>query len=68
MICEFVCVPAESDAQETRPPDRWSKVAIDFASVIGSCSTGSATAVDNRTRDVTAAAVPSDTQGSRVRM
>ena len=33
-------------------------MAIDFASVIGSCSTGSATAVDNRTREVTAHAVP----------
>ena len=29
-------------------------MAIDLASVIGSCSTGSATAVDNRTREVTA--------------
>ena len=52
----------------TRPPDRWSRVAILFASVIGSCSTGSATAVDNRTRDVTAHAVPRLTQGSNVRM
>jgi hypothetical protein len=43
-------------------------VAIDLASVIGSCSTGSATAVDNRTRDVTAHAVPSETHGSKVRM
>lgn len=28
----------------TRPLDRWSRVAIDLASVMGSCSTGSATA------------------------
>lgn len=41
---------------------------MDLASVIGSCSTGSATAVDKRTREVTAAAVPSETHGSRVRM
>ena len=52
----------------TRPPERWSRVAIDLASVIGSCSTGSATAVDSRTRDVTAHAAPNDTHGSRVRM
>ena len=30
----------------TRPPDRWSRVAMALASVIGSDSTGSATAVD----------------------
>ncbi len=41
---------------------------MDFASVIGSCSTGSATAVDNRTRDVTADAAPRLTHGSSVRM
>ena len=41
---------------------------MDLAKVIGSCSTGSATAVDSRTRLVTAAAAPRDTQGSRVRM
>lgn len=39
-----------------------------LARVIGSCSTGSATAVDNRTREVTAAAVARLTHGSRVRM
>lgn len=39
-----------------------------FASVIGSCSTGSATAVDSRTRDVTAQAAPRLTHGSSVRM
>ena len=39
-----------------------------FASVIGSCSTGSATAVDSRTRDVTAHAAPRLTHGSSVRM
>ena len=38
-------------------------MAIDLASVIGSCSTGSAAAVDSRTRDVAAAAVPRLTQG-----
>ena len=52
----------------TRPPDRWSRVAIDLASVIGSDSTGSATAVDSRIREVTVAAVASETHGSRVRM
>ena len=31
---------------------------MDLASVMGSCSTGSATAVDSRTREVTAHAVP----------
>ena len=36
---------------------------MDFASVIGSCSTGSATAVDSRTRDVTAHAAPRLTHG-----
>ncbi len=41
---------------------------MDFARVMRSCSTGSATAVDSRTRVVTAAAVPSDTHGSRVRI
>ena len=39
-----------------------------FANVIGSCSTGSATAVDSRTRDVTAQAAPRETHGSSVRM
>ena len=52
----------------TRPPERWSRVAIALASVIGSDSTGSETAVDSRIRDVTAAAVASDTHGSSVRM
>ena len=51
----------------TRPPERWSRVAIVFASVIGSDSTGSATAVDSRIREVTAAAVASETHGSSVR-
>ena len=45
---------------------RW--VAMVFARLIGSCSTGSATAVDNRTREVTAAAVARLTHGSSVRM
>lgn len=52
----------------TRPPDEMTEVAIVFARLIGSCSTGSATAVDSRTREVTAQAVPRLTQGSRVRM
>jgi hypothetical protein len=39
-----------------------------LANVMQSCSTGSATAVDKRTRVVTADAAPSDTHGSRVRM
>ena len=43
-------------------------MAIALASVIGSDSTGSATAVDSRIREVTAAAVASETHGSRVRM
>ena len=47
----------------TRPPDRWSSVAIVFASVIGSDSTGRATAVPSLIRDVTAAAVASETHG-----
>ena len=51
----------------TRPPDRWSTVAIVLASVIGSDSAGSATAVPSPIRAVTAAAVASDTHGSRVR-
>ena len=51
----------------TRPPERWSSVAIVLASVIGSDSTGSATAVASRIREVTAAAVASETHGSRVR-
>lgn len=38
-----------------------------FASVIGSCSTGSATAVVSRIRVVVAAAIASDTHGSSVR-
>lgn len=50
-----------------RPPERWSRVAIVLASVIGSCSTGSATAVESRIREVTAAAIASETHGSRVR-
>ena len=52
----------------TRPPERWSRVAIAFASVIGSDSTGSATAVDRPMRVVTAAAVASEIHGSRVRV
>ena len=52
---------------ETRPPERWSSVAIVLASVIGSDSTGSATAVESPIREVTAAQVPSVTQGSSVR-
>ena len=52
----------------TRPPERWSRVAIVLASVIGSDSTGSATAVDRPIREVTAAAVASDTHGSSVRV
>jgi Asp-tRNA(Asn)/Glu-tRNA(Gln) amidotransferase A subunit family amidase len=52
----------------TRPPERWSTVAIVFARVIGSDSTGSATAVASRMREVTLAAVASDTHGSRVRV
>ena len=51
----------------TRPPERWSRVAICFASVIGSDSTGSATAVDSLIFVVTAAAVASEIHGSRVR-
>ncbi len=51
----------------TRPPERWSRVAIALASVIGSDSTGSATAVESRIREVTAAQVASETHGSRVR-
>ena len=51
----------------TRPAERWSRVAIVFASVIGSDSTGSATAVDSPIRSVTAATVASETHGSRVR-
>ena len=39
-----------------------------LASVNGSDCTGNATAVPSRTRDVTAAAALSDTQGSSVRM
>ena len=39
-----------------------------FARLIGSCSTGSDTAVDSRTFVVTAAAVARDTHGSSVRM
>ena len=39
-----------------------------LASVIGSCSTGSATAVDSRTREVTAQAAPRLTHGSSVRI
>ena len=39
-----------------------------LASVMGSCSSGSATDVPSRIRDVTDAAVPSATHGSRVRM
>ena len=39
-----------------------------FARLIGSCSTGRATAVANLTRDVTAAAVARLTHGSKVRM
>ncbi|CFE46222.1 Uncharacterised protein [Mycobacterium tuberculosis] len=39
-----------------------------FASVIGSCSTGSATAVASRIRDVTADAAPRLTHGSNVRI
>ena len=41
---------------------------MDLARVMQSCSTGSATAVDSRTVDVTAAAVPRLTHGSSVRM
>ncbi len=52
----------------TRPPERWSRVAICLARVIGSDSTGSATAVDSRIRAVTAAAVAREIQGSRVRV
>ena len=51
----------------TRPPERWSRVAIALASVIGSDSTGSATAVESRIREVTAAHVARETQGSSVR-
>jgi hypothetical protein len=43
-------------------------VAIVLARVIGSDSTGSATAVASRIRDVAWAAVASDTHGSRVRV
>ncbi|SKV06841.1 Uncharacterised protein [Mycobacteroides abscessus subsp. abscessus] len=46
----------------------WSRVAIDLARVMGSCSTGMATAVASRIFEVTAQAAPRDTQGSRVRM
>ena len=42
-------------------------MAIVLASVIGSDSTGSATAVESRIREVTAAQVASETHGSRVR-
>ena len=52
----------------TRPPERWSSVAIALASVIGSDSTGSDTAVERRIRSVTAAAVARETHGSRVRV
>ena len=52
----------------TRPPERWSRVAICLASVIGSDSTGSATAVERPIVVVTAAAVASETHGSRVRV
>ena len=51
----------------TRPPERWSRVAMVLARVIGSDSTGSATAVPSRIVDVTAAAVASATHGSSVR-
>src|SRR6478609_216555 len=52
----------------TRPPERWSRVEICLANVIGSDSTGSATAVDSLIRDVTWAAVASEIHGSRVRV
>ncbi|MCP9965280.1 hypothetical protein LUX57_09130 [Actinomadura madurae] len=52
----------------TRPPDRWSSVAMALASVIGSDSTGSATAVASRIVDVTVTADASETHGSSVRM
>ncbi|BCI85867.1 hypothetical protein NIIDMKKI_10730 [Mycobacterium kansasii] len=68
MVGEFVGVPAESDADADPPPDRWSSVAMLLASVIGSCSTGNATAVDSRTREVTAEAAPKLTHGSSVRI
>lgn len=48
----------------TRPPERWSIVAMVFARVIGSNSTGSATEVPRRIVDVTAAAVARATHGS----
>ena len=51
----------------TRPPERWSSVAIVLASVIGSDSTGRQTAVERPIRSVTAAQVASDTHGSSVR-
>ncbi len=52
----------------TRPPERWSSVAMVLARVIGSDSTGRATAVESRILVVSAAAVASETHGSRVRM
>ena len=67
VVGEFLGVPAEADADVTRPPERWSRVAIDFASESVALH-GSATAVPSRTLQVTAAAVPSHTQGSSVRM
>ena len=51
----------------TRPPDRWSSEAMVLASVMGSCSAGSATAVPSLITEVTAAAMLSDTHGSSVR-
>src|SRR5258708_3169692 len=49
----------------TRPPDRWSSEAMVLASAIGSCWLGSATAVPSLMAEVTAAAMLSETHGSR---
>lgn len=52
-----------------RPSDRqMPQGAMFFASVMGSCSTGSGTAVDSRTCDVIAHAALKLTHGSRVRI
>jgi hypothetical protein len=66
VVGEFVSVPTESNA-EADPAAGQVVQRGDRLGEIGSCSTGSATAVANRTRDVTAAAVPRLTHGSNVR-
>ena len=68
MVGEFIGVPTESDTDADSTTGQMVKCGMVFARLIGSCSTGSETAVDSRTREVTAAAVARLTQGSRVRM